>query len=175
MKISFDLHFPTDKPDRSGCVFTPEAVKDLCGQIKDLPIKMLDSQGNSHRIGTVTEGKIIGDVLGCQGELYYAPCVVEKDGRMDYVSIDLMLKPPRMPSRFERLSIAPKFKAGDHVYILRDFNDTKIVSSEKIRKVHAGKHAISYTLCGETIRRKQSDIFKTCEDAQRELKRGTTL
>lgn len=80
-----------------------------------------------------------------------------------------------IPPRFEMISNAPKYKVGDHVYILRRVNDSRVISSEKIRQVHAGKRAISYTLYGETIRRKQADIFKTREDAERELKGGTTL
>ncbi len=175
LKISFDLHFPSDKPTKSGKIFTQEAVKDLCDQMKDLPIKMFDLHGNSYRIGTITEGKISGDIVGCQGELYCAPRMVEKDGKAEYVSIGVMLKSPRVASRFEMLSNEPKFKVGDHVYILRRVNDSRVISSEKIRQVHAGKRTISYTLYGETIRRKQSDIFKTCEEAQRELKRGAAI
>ena len=173
--LSFDLHFPIVKPNRSGYVFTPEAVKDICAQIKDMPIKMFDSLGNSYPIGSIQSGELLGDILKCQGELYCAPRMVEKDGRMEYVSIGVMQKPQHIPPRFEMISNEPKYKVGEHVYILRRVNDTRVVSSEKIRQVHTGKHAISYTLYGETIRRKQADIFKTYEDAERELKRGTTL
>ena len=86
-----------------------------------------------------------------------------------------IVEPCVIPTRFEMVSNEPKFKVGEHVYILRRMNDSKVISSEKIRQVHAGKHAISYTLYGETIRRKQADIFKTYEDAERELKGETTL
>lgn len=174
-KISFDLNFPTDKPNRAGYVFTPESVKDIFSQIKDMPIKMLDTLGNSHPIGSITSGELSGNILKCEGELYCAPTLIEYDGKFNLVSIDIMPKFLHIPPYFEMISAAPKYKVGDHVYILRRVNDSRVISSEKIKQVHAGKHSISYSLYGETIRRKQIDIFKTYEDAQKELKRGTTI
>ena len=43
-----------------------------------------------------------------------------------------IVEPCVIPTRFEMVSNEPKFKVGEHVYILRRMNDSKVISSESV-------------------------------------------
>ena len=95
-KILCSLDFPVDVPTRQARIFSKEAIEKACQNIERFPITLSEQDGNSKKIGHITDGKFDGKALNCQGEIdvEVVPSWTEgADGKISFLSFSLIPKP----------------------------------------------------------------------------------
>lgn len=64
IKVTFKIPIPVDKPDLNGVIYSKEAIRNAYKNVKDVPIKMPNNDGEFFPIGVAQEVELIEDKNG---------------------------------------------------------------------------------------------------------------
>ena len=64
IKVTFKISIPVDKPDLNSVVYSKDAIRNAYKNVKDIPIEMLNNDGEFFPIGVAQEVELIEDENG---------------------------------------------------------------------------------------------------------------
>lgn len=64
IKVTFKIPIPVDKPDLNSVVYSKDAIRNAYKNVKDIPIEMLNNDGEFFPIGVAQEVELIEDENG---------------------------------------------------------------------------------------------------------------
>ena len=64
IKVTFKIPIPVDKPDLNSVVYSKDAIRNAYKNVKDIPIEMLNNDGEFFLIGVAQEVELIEDENG---------------------------------------------------------------------------------------------------------------
>ena len=64
IKVTFKIPIPVDKPDLNSVVYSKDAIRNAYKNVKDIPIEILNNDGEFFPIGVAQEVELIEDENG---------------------------------------------------------------------------------------------------------------
>lgn len=64
IKVTFKIPIPVDKPNLNSVVYSKDAIRNAYKNVKDIPIEMLNNDGEFFPIGVAQEVELIEDENG---------------------------------------------------------------------------------------------------------------